>query len=418
MKTTLLLLTALVLNQALSAQYNQGLVFKNPTLDSGQALKVKSVYLFKSVTTGTHARIKVDSAVNGAKLVKIDDNSGGLGYLNAFQPEIEINNHTLKSYMVFTVTFYDSATNQVKPMTDMRATAVDIDGNLTLKEFVELGMNGGTASYKTGTLDISVLQLLLGGLNNFVGQNILGIERNDIDTSALSNMFTVSKNSVSSFTIRAGATNLLGGSDERQFSIFMKGFNYIQTTTLPVKLESFNAFLGSNSKVDLKWVTSSEINVSHFVVERSYDGVMYGEAATVFAYGNTATRMNYAATDNIANTNSPVVYYRLRSVDIDGKTSYSEVRIIRTAKQTNNEVTILTYPNPATNEVRITIPANWQNKKVVYELFSINGQAAKKIENASSSQTESVNITSLKSGIYMVRVSCNGETAQQKIVKQ
>jgi hypothetical protein len=415
MKTFLPFLTALLISTALFAQNTPGLVFKNPTLDSGNALKVKSVYLFKSVATGTHAKIRIDSAVNGAKLKKIDDNSAGLGYLNAFQPEIEIPNHEAKAYMVFTVTFIDSVTGNIKPLNDVQATAIDIDGNLLLKEFVELGMNGGTASFRTGTLDISVLSLLL---NNFRGQNILGIERDGLDTTALGNMYTVSKSNVSSYTIRAGATNLLGGSDDRQFSIFMKGFNYIQTTTLPVKLESFNAFLGTNSKVDLKWVTSSEINVSHFVVEKSYDGVVFGETATVFAYGNTVTRMNYAATDNIASTNSPVVYYRLRSVDIDGKTSYSEVRIIRTAKQTNNEVTILTYPNPATNEVRITIPANWQNKKVVYELFSVNGQTAKKIENANSSQTESVNITSLKSGIYMVRVSCNGETAQQKIVKQ
>lgn len=416
MKQFLPFVAAVLISTSLFAQHHQGLVFKNPVLESGQNLKVKSVYLFKSVAPATNARISVDSAVNGAKLKKIDDNSSGLGYLNAFQPEIEINDHVAKSYMVFTVTFYDSATNQVKPMTDVQATAVDIDGNLMLKEFVELGMSGGTASYKAGTLDISVLQMLLGGLNNFVGQNILGIERADIDTTALGNMFTVSKGSVSSFTIRAGASNLLGNKDDRQFSIYMKGFNYVQTITLPVKLESFNAFLNNSSKVDLKWATSGEINVSHFVIEKSYDGVIFSEAATVFAYGNTNTRMNYGVTDNINDAASPVIYYRLRSVDIDGKSAYSETRVIRIGKQAGSQVTILTYPNPATNEIRITIPASWQNKQVVYELFHANGQTAKKLQT-NGSQTETLNLTGLYSGMYIVRVSCGGETAQQKIIK-
>ncbi|MEI2740432.1 MAG: hypothetical protein V9F01_16790 [Chitinophagaceae bacterium] len=48
----------------------------------------------------------------------------------------------------------------------------------------------------------------------------------------------------------------------------MKWFNY--PSTLPVKLSSFSATLNNNSKVDLKWSTATETNLSHFVVERSY----------------------------------------------------------------------------------------------------------------------------------------------------
>ena len=122
-------------------------------------------------------------------------------------------------------------------------------------------------------------------------------------------------------------------------------------------------FLKQSIESGSEWVTTSEINVKHFVVEKSYDGVTFNDAATVFANGNMNSKMSYSATDDIANTNTPVIYYRLRSVDIDGKTTYSAVRIIRLSKQTDNTVTILTYPNPAINELRITIPTKWQNKK-------------------------------------------------------
>jgi hypothetical protein len=232
-------------------------------------------------------------------------------------------------------------------------------------------------------------------------------------------MFSVTNQNVTEFTMRAGSSYLLASSTERQHSFYMKSFTYPSISTLPVKVETFNAILSSSSKVDLKWITATEVNLSHFVIEKSYNGVVFEEAATVFPYGNANTRADYAMSDNIAGATAPVIYYRLRSVDKDSRVTYSVIRIIRLSKQAeNNKVTILTYPNPATNEVRITIPASWQNKKVVYELFSTNGQVAKKVETNSSNQTESLNISSLKSGLYLVKASCGGETAQEKIVKQ
>lgn len=80
--------------------------------------------------------------------------------------------------------------------------------------------------------------------------------------------------------------------------------------------------------------------------------------------------------------------------------------------------TLLTYPNPVINELQITIPANWQNKKVSYEIFNPNGQVANKTDRANSSQTETMNVNSLNSGLYIVKVTCEGQTAIQKIIKQ
>jgi hypothetical protein len=85
--------------------------------------------------------------------------------------------------------------------------------------------------------------------------------------------------------------------------------------------------------------------------------------------------------------------------------------------KTDNGISILTYPNPVSNELRITIPAQWQNRKVLYEVLNANGQIAKRTETISSSQTESINVSNLSPGFYIVRVNCEGQTAQQKIVK-
>jgi SdrD B-like domain/Secretion system C-terminal sorting domain len=193
---------------------------------------------------------------------------------------------------------------------------------------------------------------------------------------------------------------------------------YKTQIALPIKLISFTALLNNNSNVNLRWKTASEINVSHFIIERSIDGVTFSDAGMVFAAGNSTTDNDYTLSDNITSITSPVVYYRLRSQDIDGKSQLSEVRVVRLAKQgQQNSLSILTFPNPVTNELRITNPASWQNKNITYEIFSLNGQLVSKTVVAGASQTETANVSKLQSGIYMVKANCEGQVATQRIVK-
>ncbi|MBK9380731.1 MAG: T9SS type A sorting domain-containing protein [Chitinophagaceae bacterium] len=403
-----------VLTQAQSLPVlTEGLKFENFELIAGTNLQTGASYRFSDVTTNVDAIVTIDSLVNGAKVNKIDDNSNGVGYVAAFQPAVQSGNYIGNSYAVFTFQFVQKNTLTPVVLQTVNATALDLDGNSMLKEFVEIGYGDlATMSYWMGTPDILVTEL---SNKAFYGRNVLGIERNGIDTSSLANMFTATKNDVSSFVVKYGTITTNRSSATRQFSLYMKGFTY-PPSTLPVSLTAFSASL-NNSKVDLKWSTASEINVSHFVVEKSTDGINYSDAGVVFAYGSATGKADYKLSDNIANDQAKIIYYRLRSVDIDGKGQLSATRIIRRNSQEENKITILTYPNPVSNELRITVPANWQNKKAVYEVFNSNGQIAKRSETSNSSQTETINVTNLVPGFYIVRVSCEGQIAQQKIVK-
>lgn len=98
-----------------------------------------------------------------------------------------------------------------------------------------------------------------------------------------------------------------------------------------LKLDSFTAAF-TNNKADLKWATSSEINVSHFIIEKSTDGINFSDAAVMFAYGSATDKTNYSFSDKLNNVQSGVVYYRLYSVDNSGKGQYSDTRIIKTGK--------------------------------------------------------------------------------------
>ncbi|MCX6317458.1 MAG: T9SS type A sorting domain-containing protein [Bacteroidetes bacterium] len=190
-----------------------------------------------------------------------------------------------------------------------------------------------------------------------------------------------------------------------------------QVSLLPVKLMNFNAIL-TDKTAKLNWKTSSEVNFNYFTVEKSTDGINFSDAGVVFATGSNNSETAYAMNDNLANTDAPVVYYRLRMTDNDGSTSYSEIKMLRLTKQTQTTISLLTYPNPAVNDLKITLPATWQNKRAIFEIVNLNGQVVNRMENANTSQTEMMNVAKLAPGLYVVRVTCEGQVAQQKIVKQ
>jgi hypothetical protein len=396
-----------------SGNLSNGLKFENYQLIGGNDLQLNAEYRFASVNDTTDAIVRIDSLINGAKVNKIDDNSNGTGYKSAFQPAVQNGNTSGLSYAVFSIRFYQKGTNTPVNLYIVNATSLDIDGNNTLKEYAKVRM-GSTANmnYMSLTTDITVTK----AGDEIIGQNILGLERNGIDTAFYNNMFTASNSNISSFSVAYGSVKTNNSSSVRQYSLYLKGFAYPAPSTLPVKLTAFTASL-IKEKVNLKWETASEINVSHFELERSTDGVNYNQAAIVFAYGSATDKASYSYSDNVASFRQPVVYYRLRSVDIDGKTELSETRIIRINQTETNSISLQTYPNPVMNELRVTIPNNWQNKQMVFELFNANGQVSGRKTTSGSNQTETINTSSLAPGFYIVRVSCDGQTAQQKVIK-
>lgn len=426
MKTFFLNLSALIV--AISApflasaqnqnNFSNGLQFDNYSILSGSPLQLGAKYLFINVKNNVDAVISIDSLVNGAKVNTIDDNSNGTGYKEAFQPAVQSGGVIGYSYAVFGIKFYQHTSPAATIPTTIPvvySTALDIDGNATLKEFVRINTGAGsTMSYLTNTPDIAVSLL---GISEFSGLNVLGIERNGIDTSALANMFTSGNTNISSFSVKFGTVTIVPSSSVRQFSLYMDQFSY-PSSTLPVKLASFTATLNNNNKVNLNWTTTSEINVSHFVVEKSVNGTDFTDAAIVFANGSMSDKTDYSYPDDLGHTTATMVYYRLRSVDNDGKFEYSETRIVRIGNKKENEVKILAYPNPVVNELRVTIPNNWQNKKVLYEVFQVSGQLVQRSQSANSSQTETISLAAAAPGVYIVKVSCEGMSSQQRIVKQ
>lgn len=90
----------------------------------------------------------------------------------------------------------------------------------------------------------------------------------------------------------------------------------LQATALPVELTYFQTEVADNQKINVRWETATEINSSHFVLERSRDAVNYKSIANIEATGSSSTKKRYSFTDESAlfGTN----YYRLSQIDRDG----------------------------------------------------------------------------------------------------
>jgi hypothetical protein len=413
----------LIVAASMTARAQKELVFSNATLISGSHANDGAVYRFSNVANGVDALMKINGrSSNLVKLESLDLPDKGHG--KSFQPQVTYNDGSTNGaadwWMEFQVSFVQPNTLTPLTVSAFEVTALDIDGNGDkLNEYVSFYKQKSSTTEANTLLSITgLLDLLTGILTN--GKKFSGPVTNfvDIDTSATAVMVTNRYENANSFTFRTGAkTTGATSATDRMYSFWFKGFTYQQpvTTFLPVTLINWNATYANNN-VSLKWSTTMEKNASHFMIERSSDGVEYTDAAMIVAAGNSEIVRNYSFNDKVPAGNTGVLYYRLKMVDMDGRTKTSDVRIVRIGKS-GDAVKVIAYPNPVTNDVRISIPQTWQDKKVDYQLMNTSGQTIRSFTIQHASQTEVISMTQVPAGMYIMKVGNGSEVSTQTIVK-
>lgn len=162
---------------------------------------------------------------------------------------------------------------------------------------------------------------------------------------------------------------------------------------------------GSKNRID--WVTASEERGDRFELERSTDARYFTYLATIAAKGEPST---YSYWDEKPATG--VNYYRLKMVDLSGKTSYSEVV---KAEVKSGAFLVEAYPNPVGDELTVkahgttathaSITISDATGKVVNVINMENGMAV-------------INMKGLAQGMYLVKYSDNTHSQIIKVNKQ
>jgi len=179
-------------------------------------------------------------------------------------------------------------------------------------------------------------------------------------------------------------------------------------TPLPVELISFNGECTSNS-TRLYWATASEINNDYFTVERSENGTSFYPIGEVDGAGNSAVLLEYEFRDPNPVTN--VSYYRLKQTDFNGANKTSPLISIAQCKETDNG--LLVYPNPASDEVFISLP-NYKNNSFLMKLYDEMGCLV--VQTPMQSANSSVSTSSLEDGVYHLIIQSQEQVYTNKIV--
>jgi uncharacterized protein len=182
--------------------------------------------------------------------------------------------------------------------------------------------------------------------------------------------------------------------------------------TLPVVVTSFSA-IKENSKTKIYWTTSQEINSREFTIERTANGGQSWQAiGTVQAQGNSNNTINYSFTDP-----SPlkgINLYRLKSVDLDDKFSYSATRRVNF----DSKFSYTVYPNPASDMINIAVD-NAEGNNARIQIVNTQSQVLINQIITSLTRTAQLNISALPKGLYLIRIiAADGTINIQKITKQ
>jgi len=143
-------------------------------------------------------------------------------------------------------------------------------------------------------------------------------------------------------------------------------------------------------------------NISSYVVQRSYDGTHFSSITRITASNNS--NYTYADPSPLSGNN----YYRLQTTSLNGVVANSNVIAI-----TANEDAIKISPNPAKSSLHIE---GLSPNKTKLTILDFTGNV--KLQAVANNASYNLNIASLTTGNYLLKIEINGETITKKFLKE
>jgi len=183
---------------------------------------------------------------------------------------------------------------------------------------------------------------------------------------------------------------------------------------LPMDLVSFAGRM-NNGRPHLEWIIGQNETGSEFEVEKSFDGAHFSvisripvtskEGMETYSY-NDATSINGR------------VYYRIKLINLTGKTSYSKIIALGDKEATPGNLTIL--ENPVGETLGFNYTAG-KTDEFALNIYNMNGA---KVYSSKVKLTKGANILShdlgvkIASGVYVLEISSNQERASARLIKK
>jgi Leucine-rich repeat (LRR) protein len=255
-------------------------------------------------------------------------------------------------------------------------------------------------------MDLSNNQLNGGIPASFSGLTAIGIL--DLSNNQLSGCLPTSLSALCGSRLVSfyGNVNLPNGGD---FYTFCANGTGSCSAPMPVNLVSFSAKAIDEQAIQLDWTTASEQNNKYFLLERSKDLIQVEPVANIKPHeGSSFQGFTYTFTDDKPYNGTS--YYRLRQVDLDGKTTTYPWESVVLRREVYG-----VSPNPISNhQFRLQLD---EPLTATIKLYSLDGRLVpfQKI----GSEVDSLQLKTdqkLPVGVYILTVEERAQTREYRLV--
>lgn len=183
-----------------------------------------------------------------------------------------------------------------------------------------------------------------------------------------------------------GATAATGGLNNQQY------FCPSTIIILPVELTSFYSTCDNSTEI-FTWVSASEYQLKEYILEYTYDGMIYFPERTIPAHGTTTVEHLYET--SVFSSDSKIRYYRLKTVDFDGYIEYSD---IIPSKRCNTGTNNLIRSASVLDGIMMVSLSDVSDLSVV-------DQTGRVITNLTQIQSAQIDVSKFAKGIYFLQAS-------------
>ena len=194
-------------------------------------------------------------------------------------------------------------------------------------------------------------------------------------------------------SVSGGTT--LGRIDHIRIIVF---YNFM---LLPVRLLEFSA-LKKDHSVELSWTTADEKDINHYELERSTTVNNFQNIKAITSR-NQLQQTTYSVIDNTPLRG--IAYYRLKTVEENGKIAYSKIISVKPATGTNRTL----YPSKWKTGTPLHV-TNLENKKLEIYFSNPTGQHTGKVVT-NSQEIPTTSISNAKGIIYYKIINERGDLA-------
>lgn len=189
------------------------------------------------------------------------------------------------------------------------------------------------------------------------------------------------------------------------YSIWVQG----ALTVLPARILSFDA-KAQEKRVTLNWKISDNEEVASFEIERGENAGSFNKIKTVTASNQTGDAV-YSVVDDQPKLNSSM-FYRLKMQLKNGSYQYSDLRMIRI---NGNKIQITLKQTEIGDQLRFFIS---NESSTLAEVVNNKGQVVVSKNLGANTAEQTINVSSLSTGIYYLRVTNGTEVNTVKFIKR